>query len=80
MDGAQSVATGQTALTVKTGHATQNFCAGDVIVAQDDAAIGTIVSVDSTTQITVDAVAEALADEDELCSKNPITYILHFEK
>ena len=76
----QAVTTSSTTLTTDGTHATQVFCVGDVIVAQDNAAIGTVTAVNSTTSITVDAVAAVLADDDELCNKNPITYILHFEK
>ena len=77
--GNQAIAAGQTTLTTDGTHATKVFATGDVIVAQDNAAIGTVVST-ATTSIVVDKVTAALLDDDEFCNKTPITYILHFEK
>ena len=60
----------------------EHFIAGDVLVAHDDAAIGTVSSVDSATNITLtESIATSvLEDDDFVYCKNPIKIILHFEK
>ena len=78
-NGNQAATSGTTTLTTDGTHATKVFSKGDIILAQDDAAIGTVVST-SATSVVVDEVRAALADDDELMNKNPITYILHFQK
>ena len=52
---------------------------GDVVQAQDNAAIGTVVSVDSATTMTVDGVAAVLADDDTINWKYPLEFVLGFE-
>ena len=59
-------------------HATKALAVGDVLEAQDGAKVGTITAL-TTTSITVDAVAEALANDDELVNINPMRIILHCE-
>jgi len=66
-------------ITVDGTDARKVFAVGDVIIAQDDAAVGTVTSVPDATSVFVDAVGGALLNNDELLHKNPITYILHFE-
>jgi hypothetical protein len=71
----------QTVITVADVDATLGFAAGDVIHAQDDAVLGTIQSVDSTTQITLTAAnTAAIEDDDVLYNINPIRITLHFSK
>ena len=71
----------QTVITVADVDATLGFVAGDVIHAEDDAVLGTIASVDSSTQITLTAAnTAAIEEDDKLYNVNPIRIILHFEK
>ena len=55
------------------------FEVGDVIQAMDLAEIGTITAL-TTTQITVDAVAAALANNDEILTTSPVKLKLSFEQ
>ena len=77
--GNQAATTAETTLITDGTDATTVFAAGDIIIAQDNATIGTVLSTTATT-VVVDGVTSALTNNDELCNKNPITYILHFEK
>ena len=77
--GDQGSASGTTTLTTDGTDAKKVFSKGDIIIAQDDAAIGTVIST-TTATVVVDEVRAALEDDDELMNKNPITYILHFQK
>ena len=71
----------QTVITVADVDARLGFAVGDVIHAEDDAVLGTIASVDSSTQITLTAAnTDAIEDDDKLYNINPIRIILHFEK
>jgi len=71
----------QTVITVADLDATLNLVAGDVIHAEDDAVLGTILTVDSATQITLTAAnVAAIEDDDVLYNINPIEFILHFQK
>ena len=74
----QAAAATSTALTVDGTNAKNALAVGDVIRAQDDAEIGTITALAETT-VTVDAVADALANNDELVNVNPLTFIIHCE-
>ena len=57
------------------------FDIGDVLVDNGNAAIGTIKSIGSATAITLeDGATQAVAGDDEIVNKNPVTFILHFEK
>ena len=66
----------------------EHFAAGDVVhigtsvgAPAADSLIGTVASVDSSTQLTLDAVSPtALVDGDILYNLHPITLILGFEK
>jgi len=82
LDGAQAAAVGtQTQLTVTAGGVDPGlvFAKGDEVIAQDGALVGTVVSIESNTAFTVDQVQAALADEDELCNRQPITFIFGLE-
>ena len=74
-------ATSQAVLTVGTTHATKVFSVGDVLHDEDDRLLGTVKSVDSTTQMTMTANLEnaTVGGKDVYCI-NPITLILGFEK
>jgi len=44
------------------------------------ATVGTISAINSATSITLASGAtEAVADDDELCNVNPVTFIIHCE-
>ena len=60
----------------------EHFIAGDVLVAHDDAAIGTIASLtNATTTVLTEAIATSvLNDDDFVYCKNPIKLTLHFSK
>ena len=76
-----AVSVGDTGLTVKTVDARKVFDVGDVLVDNGNAAIGTIKSITSATNIVLESgAAEAVAGDDEIVNKNPVTFILHFEK
>mgnify|MGYP006085206255 CR=1 FL=1 len=82
LDGAQAAAVGtQTQLTVTAGGVDPGlvFAKGDEVIAADGALVGTVVSIESNTLFTVDQVQVALADTDELCNKQPITFIFGLE-
>jgi len=82
LDGDQAAAVGtQTQLTVTAGGVDPGlvFAVGDEVIAQDGALVGTVVSIESNTAFTVDQVQAALADEDELCNRQPITFIFGLE-
>ena len=76
-----AVSVNDTGLTVKTVDARKVFDVGDVLVDNGNAAIGTIKSITSATNIILESGAtEAVAADDEIVNKNPVTFILHFEK
>ena len=76
-----AVSVNDTGLTVKTVDARKVFDVGDVLVDNGNAAIGTIKSITSATNIILESgAAEAVAADDEIVNKNPVTFILHFEK
>ena len=60
----------------------EHFIAGDVLVAHDDAAIGTVASLTNATtlELTEAIATSVLEDDDYVYCKNPIKIILHFEK
>ena len=59
----------------------EHFAAGDVLHAQDDAALGTVASADSATQITLTAAnTDAIAEDDIIYNLHPITLVLGLEK
>jgi hypothetical protein len=74
----QGARTVSTDLTVDGVNAKNALAVGDVLRAQDNAEIGTITALAETT-VTVDAVADALLDDDELVNINPLTFIIHCE-
>ena len=74
-------AAAQTVITTADLDPRLNLVTGDVIHAQDDAVLGTILTVDSGTQITLTAAnTAAIEDDDVLYNINPIEIILHFQK
>jgi len=74
-------AAAQTVITTADLDPRLNLVPGDVIHAEDDAVLGTILTVDSATQITLTAAnTAAIADDDVLYNVNPIEIILHFQK
>jgi hypothetical protein len=77
--GSVSASTSSTDITVDTVHATKVFEVGDIIQAMDLAEIGTITAL-STTSITVDACAGALANNDEILTTSPVKIRLGFER
>tara|TARA_R110000765_G_scaffold63446_1_gene123284 strand:- start:338 stop:1087 length:750 start_codon:yes stop_codon:yes gene_type:complete len=69
-----------TSLTVKTIDARNAFAVGDVLEDNGGATVGTISAIDSATSITLASGAtQAVADDDELCNVNPVTFIIHCE-
>ena len=78
--GNQAATTTETTLTVADVDATSILRVGDTLVASNDGAvIGNVTSVDSTTSIKVDKVAEALEDDDELFVTNPLIFNFGFQ-
>ena len=78
VDGVQ--ATSQAVLTVKTTSALTSFAVGDVIHDENDRLMGTVKSMDSATQMTMeDNLANATVNAKDLYNINPITLLLHFE-
>ena len=75
----QAQTTVHTQLTTDGTDPRNVFMKGDVVQAQDNAAIGTVVSVDSATTMTVDGVAAILADDDTINWKYPLEFVLGFE-
>jgi len=79
--GNQAVTTTETTLTVDgAGDPRHSFAIGDELIAADGALIGTVTAIASDTSLTVDAVAEALEDDDEICNRQPITLVMSFEQ
>ena len=77
--GGIAAATVETAIPTTGSAAARCLNIGDVVVAQDGAAIGTVTAV-ASAEVTVDAVAEALANSDEIVCSQPLKFILHFSK
>ena len=75
----QAAATTETTLTTDGTDARKVFSVGDVVVAADGAAVGTVTAVASATSLTVDAVEAALEDDDELLVQSPFGLQLSFE-
>ena len=70
----------QAVLTVGTTSALTNFAVGDVLHDEDDRLMGTVKSMDSATQMTMeDNLANATVNAKDLYNINPITLLLHFE-
>ena len=77
----QAAATTETTLTVDgAGDPRHSFAIGDELIAADGALIGNVTAIASDTSLTVDAVGAALADDDEICNRQPITLIMSFEQ
>lgn len=77
----QAVTTTATTLTVDgAGDPRHSFAIGDELIAADGALIGNVTAIASDTSLTVDAVAAVLADDDEICNRQPITFVMSFEK
>ena len=75
------ISAGASVAVVKGTDSRKCFAPGDVLIDNGNAAIGTVKSLASATNITfVGTTTEAVAADDEIVCKNPITYILHFEK
>ena len=78
---AQHTAGASTVLTLDGKSAELVLAEGDTIRADDNALIGTIKSVDSGTQITLEeANISQIEDGDEMYNISPIHLILHFER
>ena len=78
-DGIQ--ATSQAVLTVKTTSALTNFAAGDVLYDEDDRLMGTVLTVNSATEMTMTAnLKNATVNNKDLYNLTPVTFILSFEK
>ena len=67
-------------ITVDGVDARRVFEVGDVIQAMDLAEIGTITSIPDATSIFVDAVEDALANNDEILTTSPCKFKLAFEQ
>tara|TARA_R110002020_G_scaffold436108_1_gene646303 strand:- start:50 stop:796 length:747 start_codon:yes stop_codon:yes gene_type:complete len=79
-DAGDLAALGTAVLTVNEKSPLDTMSPGDVLIAHDGAAVGTIKSIDSTTQITLTSPhTDALAEDDELYVQSPITFLLHLE-
>jgi len=71
----------QSVITTDGTDPRQMFIQGDVLVAHDDAAIGTLKTADSATQITLSlANTDIIADSDFIYNKFPIRFALHCSK
>ena len=80
-DSATLAALGTAALDVDGTDPRNVFAVGDVIVAQDGAAVGTIKSIPSDVLINLESAhTDALANNDEFFHQSPIRFIFHFEK
>ena len=78
VDGVQ--ASSQARLTCKTSSAAKSFAVGDIIHDEDDRLMGTVKSVDSATQMTMeDNLANASVDDKDLYNISPMAILLHFE-
>ena len=75
----QDAAAVETQITTSGGDPRNLFQPGDEVIAQDGAVIGTVVSVDTATTMTVDAVGEALVNGDTINWKYPIELYFNFE-
>ena len=78
IDGAQAVTTTTTALVTTGTDADDVFCIGDEVMAFDEdgsgpAVVGTVTAV-SANLLTVDKVAEAIGDDDELLLRAPYEF------
>tara|TARA_R100000742_G_C4227522_1_gene49817 strand:- start:5 stop:718 length:714 start_codon:yes stop_codon:yes gene_type:complete len=71
---------GDSGMNVDGNAAAKAFAVGDVLVDNGNAAIGTIKSLTNTVITLESGCEEAVADNDEIVTKNPITFILHFER
>ena len=79
VDGAQAAT--QAVLTVATTDARKCFDVGDVIFDEDDRLMGTIKTVDSDTQLTMESNLENAAINDKkLYAQSPIKLIFSFER
>tara|TARA_Y100000004_G_C8827702_1_gene374732 strand:- start:53 stop:808 length:756 start_codon:yes stop_codon:yes gene_type:complete len=74
----QATATGSTTLTVDGTDARKVFSVGDVMVDAAGATIGTVTAV-AELSVTVDAVANAITDDDELLVQSPVGLQLSIE-
>tara|TARA_Y100001938_G_scaffold135441_1_gene197131 strand:- start:346 stop:1071 length:726 start_codon:yes stop_codon:yes gene_type:complete len=76
-----AISVGDTGVVVKTVDPRKVFAPGDVLVDNGNAAIGTIKSIEGSENFTLTSGAtEAVASDDEIVNKNPVTFILHFER
>ena len=78
-DGIQAIT--QNVLTVKTTSAARTFAPGDIIHDEDDRLLGTVKTVDSSTQMTmVDNLANATVNNKDCYNINPYIIHLSFER
>ena len=76
-----TMSTSSPVLTVDTIDANLYFAPGDVLYDEDNLLLGTVKSVDSATQITMeDNLANASSDDKKVYNGSPITLVLSFEK
>ena len=75
----QAVVAVETQITTSGTDPRNVFMKGDVVQAQDNAGIGTVVSVDSATTMTVSGVSTALVNGDTINWKHPIEFVFGFE-
>jgi len=83
IDGDQAITTTTTALVTTGTDADDVFAVGDEIMAFDEdgsgpAVVGTVTAV-AANLLTVDKVAAAIGDEDELCFRGPFQFNLGLE-
>ena len=75
------MSTSSPVLTVDTIDANLYFAPGDVLYDEDNLLLGTVKSVDSATQITMeDNLANASSDDKKVYNGSPITLVLSFER
>ena len=76
-----TMSTSSPTLTVDTIDANLYFAPGDVLYDEDNLLLGTVKSVDSATQITMeDNLANASSDDKKVYNGSPITLVLSFER
>jgi len=75
-----AVSVADVSFNVDGNAAAKAFAIGDVLVDNGNAAIGTVKSLTNTVITLESGCTEAVADNDEIVPKNPITFILHFER
>tara|TARA_R110001592_G_scaffold165805_1_gene400332 strand:+ start:39 stop:800 length:762 start_codon:yes stop_codon:yes gene_type:complete len=77
--GNQAATTVATTLTTAGTPANECLRVGDILIAGDEAEIGTVTAVTNGTTVVVDKVTSALANSDEIYVQNPFVFQFGFE-